>query len=91
MTEPCTGANKVREPKFQELLNQANGINGVIGHLQELHQVLGVCYEELPQPEEGKSSSEPTLVKMLDELPSELSSAHSKIHDMINAVISQLN
>ena len=89
-TEQCTGSAS-REPKFRELLNQAYGINGVIDHLRELHKALGVIYEETPEPKNDMKASEPTLVIMLDELPNELSMAHSKIHDMINVIINQLN
>ena len=88
--EQCTGVVS-NEPKFRELLNQAYGINGVIDHLRELHSSLGVIYEETPTPKDDKKAAETTLVIMLDELPNELAMAHSKIHDMINVIINQLN
>ncbi|HHZ70632.1 MAG TPA: hypothetical protein EYN54_10250 [Methylococcaceae bacterium] len=87
----CAGATASREPKFEVLLHQANGITSVIEHLRELHAILGVSYEEQPRPERPKESSQPTLVRMLNELPDELSIAHSVIHDMISATIQQLN
>ena len=86
-----TGESTGREAKFQDLMNQAYGINSVIEHLKELHSILGVTYEDIPRPEEVKDSRGPSLVRMLDELPSELSTAHSKIHDMIDVTIQQLN
>ena len=87
----CNGASVGREPKFRRLITEAYGITSVIEHLKELHAILGVSYDEKPCPEKPKSSSEPTLVMMLDELPEELAMAHSKIHDMINVTIEQLN
>ena len=79
------------QPKFRNLLDQAYGITSVIEHLKELHAILGVSYDEKPCPVRPKESCEPTLVTMLDELPEELAMAHSKIHDMINVTIQQLN
>lgn len=90
MNEATAGTGAERQPKFQELLNQASGINSVIEHLKELNSALGVCYEELPIPEEPKNPNAPSLVRTLDELPNELSLAHSKIHDMINCIMNQL-
>ena len=87
----CTGTTASREPKFKVLLQQAHGIKSVIEHLRELHAILGVNYEEPPRPDKPKESGEPTLVRVLDELPDELSMAHSTIHDMINVMIEQLN
>jgi len=87
----CTGNSATREPKFQELLNQASGITSVIEHLKELHAILGVSYEEVARPDEQKKPNAPTLVSVLDELPNELAQAHAKIHDMISCIASQLN
>jgi len=80
-----------RQPKYQILLEAANGVNGVIGHLKELNSALGVIYAEPKSSEPPKPGIDPTLVSTLNELPDELRQAHSLIHDMINTIINELN
>jgi len=95
--EPCEGAEIAtgtapRQPKFLTLLESANGINGVIDHLTELSNILGVDYVRNNKKEDTpKNPKEPSLVRTLNELPEELSQAHSLIHDMINTIMNELN
>jgi len=96
-TEACKNEEMVtgtapRQPKFQVLLDAASGINGVIEHLNELNRVLGVQYEtQTPKNDAPKNPNEPSLLRALNELPEELSQAHSLIHDMINTIMNELN
>jgi len=80
-----------RQPKFKVLLNAASGVDSVIDHLNELNNALGVHYEVNNKAEEPKKSGEPSLVRVLDELPGELSYSYSVIHDMIGNIMDKLN
>jgi len=80
-----------REPKYQILLNAANGDNDVINHLAELHRILGVTHESSPKNDVQKNPNEPSLVRTLNELPETLRSNHSLMHEMIQQIINELN
>ena len=85
------GAALPRQAKYQELLDAARGINSIIDHLTELHNVLGVSHMTDEKQSNIKEAKEPSLVSVLDDLPSELNQAHARIHDMINSTMNQLN
>ncbi len=94
--EPCESVEMAtgtapRQPKFLTLLEAANGINGVIDHLKELNNILGVSYAEPKSSEPPKPHADPSLVGTLNDLPEELRQAHSLIHDMINTIMNELN
>lgn len=85
------GCEAIKEPKFQVLLNAANGADDVINHLAELHRLLGVTHESSPKNDIQKSPNEPSLVRTLNELPQNLRDNHSLMHEMIQQIINELN
>jgi len=80
-----------KEPRYQILLNAANGADDVINHLAELHRILGVTHESSPKNDVQKNPNEPSLVRTLNELPESLRSNHSLMHEMIQQIINELN